>query len=88
MGAAEWKEQAYAVVEELARTTREFHANDVWKALGSDLPKDRRALGGVILRAINAEIITRTPAVRRSNLSTCHGHWRPVFRSLVYGQGA
>ena len=56
-----WKEQALAVVRELAATRRPFTADDVWERLGTtDGTHEPAALGPVMLRASRAKWVAKT----------------------------
>jgi hypothetical protein len=79
-----WCTLAYAVVAQLCRRRAEFYSDDVWDRLDGETlrPKDKRALGPIMLRAQNEKLCA--PALRVRRVRRCHGHWRVVWRSLVY----
>lgn len=85
MGAdAAWKERAYAVVERVARSQELFHPDDVWTALGDDVPREARALGAVMRRIAKDQVAMPTDWAQRSKLANCNQHWRPIWRSLIF----
>lgn len=80
---AQWKLRALNIVERLAKDQPMLTTDDVWKE-GLDLPREGRALGGVMLRARGAGLIAKIPNAYRPSVRR---HCSPiqVWRSLVYG---
>jgi hypothetical protein len=60
--APDWKDEAFSVVIDLARTRRPFTADDVWERVGW-APHEPRALGPIMMRALREGYIRPT------------GHW-------------
>lgn len=78
----DWCDRAFAALEAHLRQAETFHADDFW-TLGVEEPKERKALGAVILRAARAKLMVKTGEFRPSTSSHCLP--KPVWRSLVCG---
>ena len=76
-----WKTRALEAVRRTCEQHAEWHSDDVW-ATGLDEPREARALGPVVLRAIRNGWCVKTDRVRPSVRS--HGSGKPVYRSLIY----
>lgn len=75
---------ATRALHRVCRRRESFVADDVWRELG-DVPADvdMRALGSVMRHGVDEGWMVRTTETRRSRLVACHGHLRPVWRSLI-----
>lgn len=78
-----WNETAYEAVRFLALRMEEFTTDDVW-ALGLVQPREPRALGAVMSRAVKARLIERTNRVLESARPECHRNPKRVWRSLLF----
>ena len=79
-----WKEDAYAVVRQLAETKPSFSSNDVWAA-GLSQPHDARALGPIMLGAARKGWIHMAEGYFvESNLSQQHRRPVQVWRSQLF----
>lgn len=80
----EWKSLALHAIQQLCYTRREFTADDIWKKIDGCgvTTHDRRALGGVMRKAVNEKWCRNTmryvPSKRR------HASPIPVWESLIY----
>lgn len=81
----EWKDRALQAVRQVCISSAEWHSDDVW-ATGLDEPREARALGPVVLRAIRNGWCVKTDRVRPSVRS--HGSGKPVYRSLIHGSAS
>ena len=78
----DWKTRALDAVHTVCVLRAEWHSDDIWALTGLDLPREARALGPVVLRAIRLGYCEKTDRVRPSVRS--HGSGKPVYRSLIY----
>lgn len=78
----QWKDRALAAVRTVCEQRAEWHSDDVWALTDLDEPREARALGPVVLRAIRLGYCEKTDRVRPSVRS--HGSGKPVYRSLIY----
>jgi hypothetical protein len=78
-----WRDRAYMVIDQKARTQGEIHIDDILPSLIEN-PPHPNCWGPVWLRAQRAGIIERT-GLTRLCLSDPgkHSHRYPVYRSLV-----
>lgn len=79
----EWKRQARAAVERLARSTPEFISDAVWDT-GLEKPHEPRALGPIMRWAQAQGLIAPTDRLETSAQVASHAMPRRVWRSLVY----
>ena len=78
----EWQEKALLTIENLARTSQTFTADDVWLA-GLERPENSRALGGVMRLARKQGLIEPTDRLVTSVFESGHYGPRRVWRSLA-----
>lgn len=79
---AEWNEQADAVVAALARSGRRFSPDDVWAA-GLPRPREPRALGPVMMRAVKSGLIEPTGEWINSKQASQHATPVRVWRGTA-----
>lgn len=95
----EWTERAYRFILDYLRNHKFLHVDDLWDA-GLDRPESPRALGAVIQRVAgegHMEQITLTvdyrslpgvvTAVAARPSKASNGQLKPLWRSLMYGEG-
>ena len=82
---AAFQAAADAALQRVLRETETFIVDDVWQAMGDDIPltRDRRAMGGVIVRAVSAGLIRPTETYRPSAQRQCHANPRRVWTRAV-----
>ncbi len=94
---ADWSECALNCLEYVCRNHATFAVDDVWKLMHAWYPNvptpDYRAMGPILVKGRNQEWCERTTESRHSegeyrpgDRGSCHGHWRPVWRSRI-GEG-
>ena len=81
-----WKQNAISALQVTARRRREFIVDDVWEVGGLPETRENRALGAVMQRGVREGWIENTGRRIPSARKTCHGNYRTVWRSLVYGE--
>lgn len=81
-----WKDRALAAVRTVCVLRAEWHSDDIWSLTGLDEPREARALGPVVLRAVRLGYCVKTDRVRPSVRS--HGSGKPVYRSLIFAGSA
>jgi hypothetical protein len=79
-----WVDRAADVLYRLAREQETVIADDLWIALGDDVPHETRAAGAVWRRAAREGWLERTPTFVKSARPSTHRMDIPVWRSLVY----
>ncbi len=79
----EWVVRALAAVRKLAAKLDVFTTDDVWQALGDDLPEDPRAIGGVMKIASFEAVCSSTDQVVVSKRRACHGRPIRVWQSEI-----
>jgi hypothetical protein len=83
----QWSDYADAALLFVAERREFFSSDAIWAVLGMwsvEEPTDRRALGPVLKRAANAELIESTGRVIKSSRAICHASPKLVYRSLVW----
>lgn len=73
---ADWLRRTYRLIEDMTRG-RTFTTDDLWAALGPDVPHEPRAMGAVIRDARLRALITPTGAYKKSSRPECHA--RPIL---------
>ena len=84
----EWNEAALRAVRRTAEQMYELIVDDVWERMPTSVAPthDLRAMGPVMIRALNAGWIAKTETYRHSKKLTSHGVPRRLWRSrLVEG---
>ena len=92
---ADWVECALECLRYTCERNETFVVDDVWKLMRAWYPhvetRDFRAMGPVLVKGKNRGWCERTAESRHSegeyrpeNLRSCHGHWRPVWRSRIF----
>jgi hypothetical protein len=79
----EWREAAYNALRAHARTHAEFSAEDLWDVIPR--VRERRALGGVVRRAVANKII-EPAGYMKSNRPDQHRSIKGWWKSLVFEQ--
>jgi len=79
---ADWTQQAFEVVTALARSGRPFTPDDVWAA-GLPRPREARALGPVMMRAVKSGLIEPTGEWINSKQASQHATPVRVWRGKV-----
>lgn len=78
-----------AAVRQVAGQMEEFTADDVWAALPQGVwIRERRLLGAVMRRAVQAGWCVGTPVYRESVSDTCHNRPMRVWRGRLAGRQA
>jgi len=77
-----WAETALGAVRETARTRVELTTDDVWARLY--YPRERRALGPVMAKAVRQGWIRSTGEVRKSIRPETHANPKAVYESLIF----
>jgi len=78
-----WQEKAIAAIRNVARRRKTFLVDDVWLE-DLEQPREGRAMGAAIRRALSEGIIERTEEFRPSARRTSHSTPRRVWRSLIF----
>lgn len=78
-----WARWADEAVRYVARRQQFFCSDDLWLA-GLDKPREPRAMGPVMLRAVKAGICRRTEMTRSSKIPSQHAQPIRVYESLIY----
>ena len=81
-----WKTEALAAINRVARSRPDFISDDVWMLSGLGQPKEARALGPLFREAARRGWIVKTARTRPSVRSNLSG--KPVWKSLLFGGGA
>lgn len=80
-----WKADAFEAVRRVASVKATFTPDDIWKS-GLRKPREPRALGPVMLRAIRAGLCERTDKLVPSSNPKQHRNMIRVYRSLLVEQ--
>lgn len=80
-----WLDQALDAIRQVCETHAEWHADRIWET-GLPSPREARALGPVVLKAIRLGWCVKTDRVLPSVRS--HGSGKPVFVSLIFAGSA
>jgi hypothetical protein len=80
----QWKEEALAFVQAYLQQHPTLFGDDLWAA-GLPEPRERRALGPVILRAARNGWMEKSGDHRASHSS--HGIPKPIWLSLIHQEG-
>lgn len=78
-----WVESAFQTVHQLALQRPEFTSDAIWALTGSP-PKEPRAMGAVLRRAMRSGIAIATDRTVNSVRPDCHRRPVRVWRSLIY----
>ncbi|HGJ4321654.1 TPA: hypothetical protein ACLFMB_001697 [Salmonella enterica subsp. diarizonae serovar 61:l,v:1,5,7] len=78
-----WKQKAYEVVVNVAKTHQEFTPDEVWAA-GLEKPEEARALGGVMARARKEGLIEKTGRVRPTTQPESHATDVTIWQSNIF----
>lgn len=80
----DWNEQAFDTVCSVARRLRFFAADDLWEA-GLPTPREPRAIGPVLLRAVRAGFCWNTHTQRNSRKVSQNARPITIYESRIYG---
>ncbi len=81
----DWKNRALDVVRQIAAERATLTADDVWDAMGSDVPQnDNRAMGAVFRVASKQGLICRLERTVKSKRKQSHFRDIRVWESLVF----
>lgn len=78
-----WKQKAYIVVMNVARTHQEVTPDEIWAA-GLEKPEEARALGGVMRRAREKGLIEKTGRVRPTTQPESHATDVTIWKSNIF----
>jgi len=82
---AQWKAEADAIIDHLARTQPEVVSDDVWEAgLAPNPTGSSTALGPRFRNAAATGLISKTGRARRKALESCHASPMTIWASLVF----
>lgn len=84
----DWRKLARLSAIAVARTQKEFTADDVWKALGGNKPPEPRALGGIMNGLVIDGYIKATDRVKKTTQVSRHRGLVKVWESVIFGQSA
>lgn len=77
-----WKEAATETLMEVVRSLAEFTSDDLW-ALGLPKPREPRALGPIMMRAVKNGYIKDSGRMKQSAQKGCHARPMRVWLSLI-----
>ena len=80
----EWKDAAERVVRRLSLCVHEFTTDDVWRELiawGWEMPRESRAMGGIMRRAEKKGWVKPTMRFENSSRVACHRRPLRVWES-------
>ena len=76
-----WGDRALVIVKEIAKRNESFTADAVWEELGTDTPRENRALGPILNRAQRLGWIIKSTETVMSQRAVNHGREIRVWRS-------
>jgi hypothetical protein len=84
-----WPAEAMYVVKQVAKIQETFIADDVHNmadSLGLKPPRDKRAWGPIMRRAMCSGVCTKTGQYVNTERASRHAAPVPIYQSLVYSQ--